>query len=143
MAFTFSKPNKDYRDAVLIMMDVIYDVVLHHFIHKSPKQIVAELNEDKYLDHNELIAKMVEIVNKNKSIYPVSMFFENPTNVITQLYYCIFGQNGDKLNAFIYLKRGKGWCERYFPPSDNEMYTFIVDSVTIETKRQFTNPIKL
>jgi hypothetical protein len=143
MAFTFSTLNKEYRNAVLTMMDVIYDVVLTYFIHKSPKQIVAELNQDKYFDHNELIAKMVDIVNKNKINYPLSMFSETPTHVITQLYYCIFGQNGDNLNAFIYLKKGKGWCERYFPPSDHEMYTFIVDSITSETKRQFNNPIKL
>jgi hypothetical protein len=48
MAFSFSKPNKEYRDAILSLIDVIYDVTLTYFIHKSPKQLVAELKDEKY-----------------------------------------------------------------------------------------------
>jgi len=143
MAFTFSKPNKEYRDAIINVIDVIYGVTLDYFIHKSPKQIVAELKDEKYFDHKMLIYKSIEIINKYPVKYNLSIFEKPLPDIITQLYYCIFGQDAQDLNNFIYLKKGKGWCERYFPPSDNEMYTFVVDHITIETKRQFLNPIKL
>ena len=143
MAFTFSKPNKEYRDALMGIIGVIYGVTLDYFIKNSPKMIVTQLNEDKYFDHTILIEEILQIINRNKVHYQVSMFSESIENVVTKLYYCIFGENAYDLSAFIYLKKGKGWCERFFPPSDNEMYKFIVDKITNETKRQYTNPIKL
>ena len=143
MAFSFTKPTKEYRDAVLTVIGAIYDVTLDYFIKKSPKEIVTELKEDKYFDNAELIHQIIERIKRNPHNYNMSVFTESPINTVTQLYYCIFGPKGEYLNEFIYLKRGKGWCQRYFPPTDNEMYKFIVDSVTIETKRQYINPIKL
>jgi len=143
MSFSFSKPNKEYRDAILSLIDVIYDVTLTYFIHKSPKQLVEELKDEKYFDHKMLIDKCIEIINKYPVKYNLSNFKKPLPDIISELYYCIFGQDAQDLNNFIYLKKGKGWCERYFPPSDNEMYTFIVDQITRETKHQFLNPIKL
>jgi hypothetical protein len=36
MAFSFSKPNKEYRDAILTLIGVIYDVTLTYFIKMNP-----------------------------------------------------------------------------------------------------------
>jgi hypothetical protein len=143
MAFSFSKPTAEYRDAVLTVIDDIYDITLSYFIKKSPKEIVAELNQDKYFDHTILIEQIIEQVKRNQQKHNLSVFSESLIHIITKLYYCIFGDNADQMNSFIYLKKGKGWCERYFPPSDSDMYKFIVERITTETKRQYTNPIKL
>jgi hypothetical protein len=143
MAFSFSKPNAEYRDAVLTLIGDIYDVMLSYFIKKSPKEIVAELKQDKYFDHTILIDQTIEQVKKNPHKHNLAVFSGQLDDIIKQLYYCIFGEKGTQIDEFIYLKKGKGWCQRYFPPTDNEMYKFIVDSVTIETKRQYKNPIKL
>ena len=143
MAFSFSKPNAEYRDAILTVIDDIYDVTLTYFIKKSPKEIVAELSQDKYFDHTILIDQIIEQVKKNRYKHNLAVFSESLANIITKLYYCIFGENAEQMTSFIYLKKGKGWCQRYFPPPDSDMYRFIVERVTTETKNQYKNSIKL
>jgi hypothetical protein len=122
----------------------ILPLQLTQFIHKSPKQIVEELESDgKHFNHNEMIEKSILLLERNKLNYNFDLFKCDYTYVVKRLYEIIFGENGEIMDNFIYAKKGKGWCERYFPPSDNDMYTFIVDQITYHTKIQFCNTIKL
>jgi hypothetical protein len=143
MTFTFAKLDKEYRNDILNVIGIIYDVVLHYFIQNSAKQFVDKLNQSIYFNHDELIQMCVDILKKKQEQKQIRHFHLDPEEVITKLYYCIFGEKGQQINDFIYAKKGKGWCERYFPPTDHEMYTFIVDKITHETKIQFYNPIKV
>ena len=156
MSFTFTVLDKEHRNNILKVIDIIYDVVLNYFIHKTPKQLVQELMKEELIkeelmkedapelfNHNELIQLCVTILKSKQSQYQISKFDHAPEEVIRQLYNCIFGENGQHMNEFIYAKKGKGWCQRYFPPSNAEMYKFIVDKITHETKIQFYNPIKV
>lgn len=144
MAFTFTKPDKEYRDQVLNIIGVIYDVILSHFILNSPKQIVTEFEKNKTrINHNDLIEQAIGLIEKNKMNYNFDLFKSEYKYVIKQLYEIIFGDNGQIMDEFVYAKKGKGWCQRYFPPTDNEMYAFIVDQITYHTKIQFYNTIKL
>lgn len=141
MSFTFAHLNKEYRNDILNVIGIIYDVVFDYFIQNSAKQFV--LNQDKYIDHQELIDLCIDILKKKQDQHTIRRFDHEPEEVITRLYDCIFGLKGQVMTDFIYAKKGKGWCERYFPPTDHEMLTFIVDKITNETKIQFYNPIKL
>jgi len=143
MTFTFAKLDKEYRNDILNAIGIIYDVVFQYFINTSVKKLVDDLKQDKYIDHQELIDQCVDILKKKQEQKQIRQFHVEPEEVITKLYYCIFGEKGQQINDFIYAKKGKGWCERYFPPTDHEMYTFIVDKITHETKIQFYNPIKV
>ena len=143
MTFTFAKLDKEYRNDILNAIGIIYDVVFQYFINTSAKQFVDELKQDKYFNHDELIQMCVDILKKKQQQHAIRNFHVEPEEVIARLYDCIFGLKGQAMTDFIYSKKGKGWCERYFPPTDNEMYTFIVDKITYETKIQFYNPIKL
>ena len=142
MAFT--KPDPLYREQILNIIGLIYDVTLTQFIHKSPKQIVAELESDgKHLNHNEMIEKAILLLERNKLNYNFDLFKCDHTYVVKRLYEIIFGENGQIMDEFIYAKKGKGWCQRYFPPTHDEMLKFIVDQITYHTKIQFYNPIIL
>ena len=143
MSFTFQTVNKEYRNNILNVIGIIYDVVLDYFIQNSAKQFVDKLNQSIYFNHDELIQKCIPILKSKQDQHNICKFHVEPEEVITRLYDCIFGLKGQDMSDFIYAKRGKGWCERYFPPTDHEMHTFIVDKITHETKKQFYNPIKL
>ena len=141
---SFVKPNTEYRDQILNIIGVIYDVTLTKFIHELPQQIVAELEtQDKRINHTEMIEQSIMLLEKNKINYNFDLFKCDHSYVVKRLYEIIFGENGEIMDNFIYAKKGKGWCQRYFPPTHDEMLSFVVDQITKHTKIQFYNPIKL
>ena len=144
MAFTFSKVDKDYRNNILKLIEIVYEIVLKYFIDNSPKNLLESFLKDAQpINHQDMIDASVKLLYKKLSKYDLEKFKNTPEHIITQLYYKFFGHEGTHMDEFVFSKKGKGWCERYFPPSDTEMITFIIDTITQETKIQFYNPMIL
>jgi len=131
--------SSDYFVTIMKLFDIIYGETLDYFIQHSPKDLVKHQN----INHNGIKTQCVGKINKHFSIHTLALFKHSPTEIVNQLYSLIFGENGKWLDDFVYQTKGKGWCKRNFPPSDNEMYSFVVQCVTDETKQQFRKMIIL
>ena len=119
--------SSDYFLALMNVFDIIYDEVFIYFMHHSPKTLVAT---NVKIDHASIKEKCIQRVKYSPFSRPIP-------EVITILYATLFGENGKYLDEYVYQTKGHGWCKRIFPPTDNEMYSFIVQRVTVETKNQY------
>ena len=130
--------TSDYFISLMRMFDIIYGEMLHYFIQHSPKDLVKT-----GIKHDEIKLYCAFQIHKQFTPYVLSLYKHTPQEIVDILYSTIFGENGKLLDDFVFQTKGNGWCKRVFPPTDNEMYTFIVDCVTEETKTQFKKMIIL
>ena len=119
--------SSDYFLALMTVVDIIYDEVVTYFIHHSPKSLVAS---NVKIDHVTIKEKCIQRIKYSPFSRPIP-------EVVAILYATLFGENGCHLDTYVYQTKGHGWCKRVFPPTDSEMYTYIVERVTTETKQQY------
>ena len=131
--------SSDYFISLMKVVDILYTEMLGYFICHSPKDLVKH---HQSVNHDSIKANCVEKLNQF-SPHTLALFKHSTPEIVNQLYSLIFGENGKALDDFVYQTKGHGWCKRVFPPSDNEMYAFVVNRVTDETKQQFRQMIIL
>jgi hypothetical protein len=132
--------SSEYFITLMQAFDIIYGEVFNYFIHHSPRDLVKTNTK---IDHMYIKSCCEIQLHKKFTPYISSLYTHTPTEIIDILYSTIFGENGKLLDDFVYQTKGHGWCKRVFPPTDNEMYTFVVHCVTEETKNQFKKMIIL
>ena len=123
--------TSDYFFALMKLFDIVYDEVLTYFIHTSPKILVTT---SRQIDHDGIKERCIQQTNKH---FRISPFTHSISELVTIVYNTLFGENGKQLDDYVYQTRGQGWCKRIFPPTDNEMQSYIVQCVTKETKNQY------
>ena len=122
--------TSDYFFALMKLFDIVYDETLSYFIKNSPKSLVTKKQQ---IDHDGIKEKCIHQANKH---FIISPFKHSMPEIITIIYTTMF-ENGKLLDTYVYQTKGQGWCKRVFPPTDNEMYSYIVLCVTKETKQQY------
>jgi hypothetical protein len=130
--------QSDYFISLMKLIDIIYDEVLTYFINNSPKKLV-QLQQQ--IDHLYIQDKCINKINRQFTTHTLSLYSHTINEIISILYNTIFGENGKLLDDYVYQLKGQGWCKRVFPPTDNEMYFYIVNCVTTETKKQYKKMI--
>jgi hypothetical protein len=123
--------TSDYFFALMKLFDIVYDEVLTYFIHTSPKILVTT---SRQIDHDGIKERCIHQTNKH---FIISPFTHSISELVTIVYNTFFGENGKLLDDYVYQTKGQGWCKRVFPPTDNEMQSYIVQCVTEETQKQY------
>ena len=129
--------TSDYFFALMKLFDIVYDETLTYFIQTSPKMLVSMKQQ---IDHDGIKEKCIHRISKHFIIHP---FVHSIPDIVIILYNTLFGENGKHLDEYVYQTKGKGWCKRIIPPTDNEMYSYIVQCVTNETEKQYKKMIVL
>jgi hypothetical protein len=131
--------SSDYFISLMKVFDILYTEMLGYFICHSPKDLVKH---HQFVNHDSIKTRCIEKLTQF-SPHTLVLFKHSPTEIVNKIYSLMFGENGKLVDDFVYQTKGHGWCKRVFPPSDNEMYAFVVQCVTDETKQQYKQMIVL
>ena len=129
--------TSDYFFALMKLFDIVYDETLNYFIKNSPKSLVSKKQQ---IDHDGIKEKC--IYQANRHFTHLYLFKHSMPEIVTIIYTTLF-ENGKLLDDYVYQTKGQGWCKRVFPPTDDEMYYYIVKCVTEETNKQYNKMIVL
>ena len=90
---------------------------------------------NKQIEHDKI---KEECLNKIlKSDYELNVFSKQPNIVVDVIYNKMFGENGIELDNYLFKIVGKGQFKRIIPPSNNEMYFFVINCISKESQNKY------
>jgi hypothetical protein len=138
--FTKKTEYDVYRKALSSVEKLIYQVTLEYFIFNIPEQIVKTKQE---IDHDQIKNNCLKLFSKQIHKEELAQFSNTPTKIIEIIYENMFGKHGILLDNYLFKVVGKGQFKRIIPPSNNEMYRYIVKCVTDESSKKWDFIIKI
>jgi hypothetical protein len=129
-----------YRKALSSVEKLVYNSTLEYFIFNPPNNLVKQ---NKKIDHEQIKQECFKLFHKQIHQDELAQFSKEPAQIIEIVYENMFGKNGILLDNYLFKEVGKGHFKRILPPSNNEMYRYIVKCATDESVKKWDFIIKI
>lgn len=123
-----------YRKALSNVENLVYISTLEYFIFNLPNEFVKQ---NKKIEHDQIKQECLKLFHKQIHEEELAQFSKEPEQIIEIIYENMFGINGILLDEYLFKVVGKGQFKRIIPPSNNEMYKYIVKCVTDESSKKW------
>lgn len=122
--------DEKYKQTLSCVEKCMTEVIMNYFIFN-----ISIVLNNKEIEHTKI--KKECLIKILKGDYNLSVFSKEPKLVVDIIYNKMFGENGILLDNYLFKIVGKGSFKRIIPPSNNEIYYFVINCISKESQNKY------